>query len=59
MPTPTTSKPSPTAILMLAEIKAAVESSDRGENNVFDVVDAIITAVESYRAAPGLKRKAA
>ena len=40
-----------TAILTLAEIKAAVEAFDRGESNVFDSLDAIIVAVEAYQAA--------
>ena len=49
-----------TAILTLAEIKAAVEAFDRGESNVFDALDVIVVAVEAYRAAtvekPGRKR---
>ena len=49
-----------TAILALAEIKAAVEAFDRGESNVFDALDVIIVAVEAYRAVtlekPGQKR---
>ena len=49
---PICSQPSPgTAILTLAEIKAAVESFDRGDTNVFDALDAIIVAVEAHRAA--------
>lgn len=40
-----------TAILTLAEIKAAVEAFDRGESNVFDALDAIIVAVEAHQAA--------
>jgi hypothetical protein len=38
-------------ILTLAEIKAAVETFDRGETNVFDALDAIIVAVEAHQAA--------
>lgn len=44
---------STTAILTLAEIKAAVEAFDRGEINVFDALDAIIVAVEAHQAAKG------
>lgn len=40
-----------TAIVTLAEIKAAVEAFDRGDTNVFDVLDAIAVAVEAHRAA--------
>jgi len=42
-----------TAILTLAEIKAAVEGFDRGETNVFDALDAIIVAVEAHQVAKG------
>lgn len=44
-----------TAILTLAEIKAAVESFDRGNSNVFDALDAIILALEAHRAATSSK----
>ena len=40
-----------TAILTLAEIKAAVEAFDQGDTNVFDALDAIIVAVEAHQAA--------
>lgn len=40
-----------TAILTLAEIKAAVQAFDRGDTNVFDALDAIIVAVEAHHAA--------
>lgn len=54
------SQPSPaTAILRLAEIKAAVEAFDRGDTNVFDALDAIIVAVEAYRNAMASRRDAA
>ncbi|NDC63749.1 MAG: hypothetical protein EBZ59_07160 [Planctomycetia bacterium] len=39
-----------TAVLTLAEIKAAVEAFDRGDANVFDTLDAIIVAFEARRA---------
>jgi len=41
----------PSAILLLAEIKAAVATFDRGEANAFDVVDAIAVVIEAYQAA--------
>jgi hypothetical protein len=40
-----------TAVLTLAEIKAAVEAFDRGATNVFDTLDAIIVAVETHQVA--------
>ena len=40
-----------TAILTLAEIKAAVEAFDRGDTGVFDALDAISVAVEAHQAA--------
>ena len=39
------------AILAMAEIKAAAESFDTGSANVFDALDAIVVAIEAYRAA--------
>lgn len=45
------------AILMLAEIKSAVSAFDHGESNVFDAIDAIIVAVEAYRAAANEESK--
>ena len=49
------------AIITLAEIKATVETFDRGESNVFDALDAIIVEIEAYRAAgrPENSREAA
>lgn len=47
------------AILVLAEIKAAVEAFDRGEKNAFDVLDAVCVAVEAWRAAARPRRRAA
>ena len=40
-------------ILTLAEIKAAVETFDRGDTNVFDALDAIIVSVEAHQAMKG------
>jgi hypothetical protein len=48
-----------TAILALAEIKAAVEAFDRGACNVFDALDAIIVAVEGYQNAVASRPDAA
>jgi hypothetical protein len=49
---PLCSQPSPTtAILTLAEIKAAIEAFDRGDANVCDALGAIILVVEDYQAA--------
>lgn len=52
-------RPAHAVILLLAEIKAAVEAFDRGERNAFDIVDAVIVAVETYRGAVKAWRKAA
>lgn len=43
-------QPSVFAILTLAEVKAATDAFDRGENNVFDTLDTIVVAVEAYRS---------
>ena len=43
--------PSVTAVLMLAEIKCAMDAFDRGDTNVFEAIDSIAIAVEAYRAA--------
>lgn len=48
-----------TAILTLAEIKAATEAFDRGETNVFEALDAVVVAIEAYRAAEQPRREAA
>lgn len=47
------------AILALAEIKAATQSFDRGEMNVFEAFENIIVAVEAYQAAAQTCREAA
>lgn len=47
------------AIITLAEIKAATESFDAGQANVFDALDAIMFAIEAYRCATGVRRDAA
>jgi hypothetical protein len=51
--------PAGLAILTLAEIKAATESFDAGQANVFDALDAIMFAIEAYRCATGVHRDAA
>jgi hypothetical protein len=40
-------------ILSLADIKAAIDSFERGESNAFDTLDAICMAVESHQTAMG------
>ena len=40
-----------TAILAMAEIKAAAEAFDQGETNVFDALDSVVVAIEAYQAA--------
>jgi hypothetical protein len=47
------------AILAMAEVKAAAESFDKGSTNVFDALDAIVVAIEAYRAARRPRRVAA
>jgi hypothetical protein len=54
-----TPKTMPTAILTLAEIKAAIEAFDRGDTNAFDAMDAVVLAVESYRTSLQVRRDAA
>lgn len=44
-----------TAICTLAKIKAAVEAFDHGEANVFDTLDGIIVAVETYHTETTVK----
>ena len=51
MKKPITAPIATTAILTVAEIKAAVEAFDRGDTNVFDALDAIIVAIEAHQAA--------
>ncbi len=48
-----------TAILTLAEIKAATEAFDRGDTNVFGTLDTILVAVEAYQKAMSSRRDAA
>jgi hypothetical protein len=50
-----------TAILTLAEVKAATTAFDDGEINVFDALDAIGAALDAFRAvaAPDSRREAA
>ncbi len=51
--------PAVVAIVLLAEIKAATHSFDSGQVNVFDALDTIMTAIESYRYAKDVHRDAA
>lgn len=46
-------------IMAIAEIKAAAEAFDRGETNAYDAIDAILVAIEAYRAAAECRRDAA
>ncbi len=39
-----------TAILAMAEIKAATDAFDRGDSNVIDALKAVVVAVEAFRA---------
>lgn len=48
-----------TAILTLAEIKAATQAFDKGETNVFEALDAIEVAIDAYRRAAQSRRDAA
>lgn len=40
-----------TALLALTEIKAATETFDRGDANLFDALDTIAIAVQMFQAA--------
>ncbi len=51
--------PTVIAVLTLAEIKAATQSFDSGQANVFDALDAIMFAIETYRHAAAVRRDAA
>lgn len=51
MKTPKLQHPAKAAILVLAEIKAAIAAFDRGEQNVFATLEAIIAAAAD-RATP-------
>lgn len=46
-------------ILLLADVKAAVDAFDRGDVNAHDTADSIVVAVDAYRAATTLRRDAA
>jgi len=46
-------------IMAIAEIKAAADAFDRGETNAYDSMDAILVAIEAYRAAAERRRDAA
>ena len=47
------------AILTLAEIKATIEAFDRRATNVFDALDTIVVAIESYEAVAKPRREVA
>jgi hypothetical protein len=42
--------PSQFAILALADVTSATDAFNRGEINVFDALDSIITAIAAYQA---------
>lgn len=46
------------AVVVLAEIKAATEAFDRGDENAHDVIAAVGAVVDSYREAAMPRRKA-
>jgi hypothetical protein len=50
---------SKSAILAIAEIKAATAAFDRGETNVFDALDVIAVAVVAHQNAMASRRDAA
>ncbi len=47
------------AVLVMAEIKTATDAFERGDTNVFDALDAIRVAVESYAEREAGRREAA
>lgn len=47
------------AICALAEIQAATDAFDRCESNVFEVLDAVLVALEAYRAGEPSRHEAA
>ena len=47
------------AIITLAEIKAAAEAFDRGDTNVFDALEQMAVAIDAYRNAVEPRRDAA
>ena len=59
MGTEDTARISRQAVLTLSEIKAAVEAFDRGDANVFDALDSIVLAIESYQHAGSARKEAA
>ncbi len=50
---------SQSAVLAIAEIKAATEAFDRGDTNVFNALDAIVVAIEAHQNAMASRRDAA
>jgi hypothetical protein len=50
---------SQSAVLAIAEIKAATEAFDRGDTNVFNALDAIVVAIETHQNAMASRRDAA
>jgi len=53
--TPEAKWPEAAAILTIAEVQAATDQFNRGSLNVFEALDRIVAAVETYLATrPGL-----
>ena len=51
MNAPHLSTPAALALFTLAEVKAATDRFESGAVNLFDTLDAIVTAVDDFRAA--------
>lgn len=48
-----------TAVLAIAEVKAAVMAFDRGDTNVFEALDAVVAAVAARRGSVPMHRRPA
>lgn len=59
MQTPDITSATTAAVLAMVDIKAAAESFDRGDRNLFDALDAIAVVVEAYVAQRAVRRDAA
>lgn len=59
MQTPSVMSVARSAIGAIAEIKEAIAAFDHGESNAFDVLDAIVVAIEAHQAVERADRRAA
>ena len=59
MPKSTKPRVDHSAIILLAEIKTALEAFERGETNACDTIDAVLVAVEAHHTFARRRRKAA